>query len=151
MIVVQADLGTEPVVLVSTRSWEDRGADPRAKKQQDPVTTAFTPSVVPEKGATTWLLVGHRLHAHDQPGDTLTTYTLLLEIGRAGEVAGWWHEDHMEVPTSLWRVTGTLTGHTLALALTAGDALDGSQARAQTEPRAVNALYHRRDPPRPAR
>lgn len=139
MIVLQTELGKEPVVLVSTQSWADRAADPRAKKQQNAISTAFTPSVVPEKGATTWLLVGHRLQEHDEPGDTLVTYSLLLEIDRAGAIAGWWHEDHMEVPTSLWRVTGTLTGHTLALALE-GD-----------EPRAVQALYYRREPPKPPR
>ena len=136
MIVLQADLGGEPVVLVSTRSWEDRAVDPVATKQQDAITTAFTPALVPEKGTTTWLLVGHRLHEHDEPGDTLVTYSILLEIDRAGAVAGWWHEDHMEVPTSLWRVTGTLTGRSLALALAGED------------PRAIRALYYRRDAPR---
>ncbi|MDP2305550.1 MAG: hypothetical protein Q8P18_05950 [Pseudomonadota bacterium] len=143
MIVVQADLGGEPVVLVSTQSWEDRASDPRAKKQQDAVTTAFTPTLVPAKGTTSWLLVGHRLHEHDEPGDTLVTYTLLLEIDRTGAIAGWWHEDHMEVPTSLWRVSGTLAGHTLALSL-------AGQPPAAVEPRAVRALYYRREPPRPA-
>ena len=132
MIVVQADLAGEPVVLVSKQVWEDRGADPRPKKQQDAITTAFTPSVVPEKGATTWLLVGHRLHEHDEPGDTLVTYSLLLEIDRTGAVAGWWHEDHMEVPTSLWKVTGTLEGHKLTLSLE-GD-----------EPKTIQALLYRR-------
>ena len=140
MIVVQAEIqhpaGALPVVLVESKAWADRGVDPRAKAQQDPITTAFTPTVVPEKGANTWLLTGYRLHAHDEPGDTLVTYTLLLEIDADGAIEGWWHEDHMEVPTSLWKVTGTLQGHTLALTL-AGD-----------EPRTVSALFYRRPEPK---
>ncbi|MDP2312185.1 MAG: hypothetical protein Q8P41_04715 [Pseudomonadota bacterium] len=137
MIVIQAEVGTEPVVLAETRAWENHGVDPRAQKQQDPITTQLTPTVVAEKGTTTWLLRGHRLHTHDAPGDTLSTYQMLFEVDSAGVVEGWWHEDHMEVPTSLWRVTGKLDGHTLTLSLT-GD-----------EPRTVQALYYRRGAPAP--
>ena len=132
MIVVSADVGGHTVVLAERRAWADRGVDGRAAVQQDPITTELTPKVVPEKGSTTWLLTGYRLTEHDAPGDTLVTYSFLLEIDAAGAVSGWWYEDHMEVPRSLWKVDGALAGRLLTLSLTG------------EEPRRVTGLLHRR-------
>ena len=132
MIVFQVDVDTRPVVLVGVETWTNRGVDPRPASQQDPISTAFTPATVVEKGSTSWLLKGYRLTTHDAPGDTVITYSLLLELDAAGAVTGWWHEDHMEVPTSLWKVTGTLDQRALTLAL------DGD------EPKRISGLLHRR-------
>lgn len=131
MIVLQADVSGHTVVLAETQAWPGKGVDPRAAAQHDEVTTELTPKVVPEKGSTTWLLTGHRLTEHDEPGDTLVTYKLLLEIDAKGGVSGWWYEDHMEVPRSLWKVDGTLDGRALTLALTGA------------EPRSVSGLLYR--------
>lgn len=132
MIVFQVEVDTQPVVLVGVEAWANRGVDPRAAAQQDPISTTFTPATVVEKGSTSWLLKGYRLTTHDAPGDTVLTYSLLLEVDGAGGVTGWWHEDHMEVPTSLWKVSGTLDQRALTLSL-AGD-----------EPKTVSGLLYRR-------
>ncbi len=122
MIVLQADISGHTVVLAESQAWPDKGVDGRAAQQQDPVTTELTPKVVAEKGSTTWLLTGYRLTEHDAPGDTLVTYKLLLEIDAKGDVSGWWYEDHMEVPRSLWKVGGALAGRSLTLTLSGEEA-----------------------------
>lgn len=122
MTVYSADVSGYVVVLAETEVWKGKGVDGRAEVQQDPVTTELTPRLLPEKGSTTRLLTGYRLTEHDAPGDTLVTYKLLLETDATGKLSGFWYEDHMEVPRSLWRVVGTLSGRTLTLSLSGEEA-----------------------------
>lgn len=103
------------VVLTLTRRWEDAAF---TAPLQDPVTTRLEPAVEPRPGTTARWFTGYRLSAHEEAGDTLVTYSLLVEGGAAPEVRGWWHEDHQEVPTTLWTASGTWTGGAIELTLT---------------------------------
>lgn len=110
-IVMQVEVDGRPVVLVEEKVWEGRGVDPDPTRQADPISTAPRPRVLPEKGSTAWLLVGHTLSRHDEPGDTVVTWTLLCEVHADGTLEGFWWEDHMEVPIALSPVTGRVAGH----------------------------------------
>lgn len=111
--------GSVDVVLELTRCWPDKGlaagGDPNA--HQDPLHTGLVPKLIKAKGSETCLWTGHRLSAHEQPGDTVVTYALLAQT-TGDQVLGLWYEDHLEVPRTYYRATGTLSGRDLTLALT---------------------------------
>lgn len=92
-------------VLVETQRWEGKSLA-GAAEQQDPITTQLTPKVKRDAGVETIQLSGYHLSEHEQPGDTRVTGVLLLTVS-GDSVSGFWYEDHQEVPTMLWSVTGT--------------------------------------------
>ena len=107
----------DPVVLTLTREWPGQGLAP-VDAQRDPVTTALTPTVEPVAGHHTWLFSGFGLNPHEDLGAVRITYALLLERSADGRLDGWWYEHRMVVPTSLWRVAGSVAGGQVELVLT---------------------------------
>lgn len=106
------------------RSGRVIGADPAA--HVDPESTAWAPRAIRGEGQVAEL-VGYRLSQHEDPGDTVVTYALLLEASApgVGPVRAVWFENHMEVPTRLYAGEGRLgpaKGGAQALQLTVTDA-----------------------------
>jgi hypothetical protein len=98
--------GAVDVVLVGASA---RGVLSRdLAHHRDPVSTRLQPRILAGDGEVLEL-VGYRLARHDQPGDTLVTYTLLCEVSSAASVWVVWYENHQEVPTSLYVGEGTLS------------------------------------------
>ena len=114
------------VVLRLERCWADHGVRMDLAAQQDPTSTALTPTLERHPGSETCLWVGHRLTRHETPGDTLVTYALLAETA-GGAVRGIWYEDHMEVPRTLQLVRGQLEGRALRLVLEANELADAGR------------------------
>ncbi len=117
-VTVTDETGEVHVVLELAKCWADKGladgGDPNA--QMHPLHTGLEPKVVKAKGSETCLWTGHRLSAHEQPGDTVVTYALLAQA-TGEQVQAVWYEDHMEVPRTYYRATGTLSGRDLVLDL----------------------------------
>jgi len=106
-----AALHTRPVEVVLTDAvqWPESSLVPEVEAHRDPVTTLLRPGLEDGPGEVL-RLIGHRLSKHDEPGDTLVTYSLVLQLPAAGKgkVIALWHEDHQEMPTSLFLGGGTL-------------------------------------------
>lgn len=115
---LQITTGDHPVsvTLTLSRAWHGKGLSERSA-QLDPITTILTPRVERREGSDTWWFTGYHLSEHEEPGDTLITYVLLLERRGDGSIQGFWYEDHEEVPRQLWSAEGTLQGRALALSL----------------------------------
>jgi len=105
----------QAVVLVLIDSWRGRVFAP-AEALVDPVSTMLRLRTHRQAGCEALAFRGHRLSAHEERGDTVLTFTLLLERCPEG-LSGWWHEERMEVPTRLWAVRGSLEGNELRLDL----------------------------------
>jgi len=116
-VVLEHEGNAQHVVLTLTREWQNRALG-APSEQRHAVTTALQPRTQKAAGVQTLWLTGHGLSQHETPGDTLVTYVLLLEVQEGDVVRGYWFEDHMEVPTSLWTAAGTLRGVKLELDLT---------------------------------
>lgn len=112
---VRSEEGGEPMtmVLVLERRWPGR-VFASADRLLDPVSTMLRLRTRRQPECEALAFRGHRLSAHEERGDTLQTYTLLLQRCPVG-LSGWWHEERMEVPTRLWVVSGQLEGHELQL------------------------------------
>lgn len=106
---VTADDGEVSVVLAGGPFREHRtlGADPSV--HLDPLSTMLEPHLAKGAGRVVEL-TGYRLSSHHDPGDTIVTYVLLLEVppSGTGAVQAIWWEDHREVPTRLYSGAGTL-------------------------------------------
>ncbi|MCO4748294.1 MAG: hypothetical protein KC912_26100 [Proteobacteria bacterium] len=100
---------SEEVVLTLHKQWKRRSLGDDPSRHLDPISTALEPKPTSGDDTVYWL-VGYGLEAHEQPGDTRVTYSLLVQVAESGEtVQTLWWEDHMEVPTSLFNGSGTLT------------------------------------------
>jgi len=109
--------GDEPVSLRLAARWEGSSLGPAAT-QLDPVSTALTPTVLADPGHTAWLFAGVGVFPHDDLGAVRVLYHLLLERDPSGALTGFWHEDRMAVPTTLYDVVAEAQGHALRLQLT---------------------------------
>lgn len=92
------------VTLTELRTWRGKrlAAEPGAHLTQP--ATALSPALVSGTGEVVWL-VGYALTQREAPGDTLRTYSLLLELApnpEPGVVRAVWFEDRGEVPRDLY-------------------------------------------------
>lgn len=95
-----AEHGSVAVVLTGDSPRAHRVLAIDVWSHLDPTTTMLEPRL--ERGdGEVWSLFGYRLSQHEDPGDTLITYGLLLDVRPAGSRVLWW-ENRMEVPTSLF-------------------------------------------------
>lgn len=87
------------VVLSEVRTWQNRVLDGDVTAHIVQPSTALAPVVHRGEGTVVWLL-GHDLGTHDTLGDTLITYSLLLELAPrpSGHLRALWYEDHQELP-----------------------------------------------------
>lgn len=109
-VTVASSDGEDQVSLTLHKAFKNRVLGEPAR-HLDPVSTQLEPRPVAGAGTVYWL-VGHGLEDHDSPGDTVVTYSLLLEVQEAsGSVRALWWENHMEVPTSLFSGEGELLVH----------------------------------------
>lgn len=124
---VTADDGEVSVVLAGGpfRDHRSLGADPSV--HLEPLSTMLEPQLAKGSGRVLQL-TGYRLSSVHDPGDTLVTYVLLLEVppSGTGAVQAIWWEDHQEVPTRLYSGAGTLGephggGQLLTLAVSGDD------------------------------
>jgi hypothetical protein len=106
----------DPVVLTLAREWPNQRLA-AAEAQRDPLTTQLTPKLASAPDHRTWLLYGYGLNAHEELGTVRIAYGLLLERAPNGQIGGYWYEDRMVVPTSLWRVRGHIDGAQVELEL----------------------------------
>lgn len=104
------------VVLTLVESWDNR-AFVEAAELRDPISTMLRPRTLKARGSESWWLQGWRLSRHEEAGDTVVTYSLLLQA-QDGAWSGYWYEDRMQVPTTMWTVTGRQEGTRLSLSLT---------------------------------
>ncbi|RME27590.1 MAG: hypothetical protein D6798_04235 [Deltaproteobacteria bacterium] len=111
--------GGVTVQLRLERCWAHRriAGDGDPSVQRDPVHTGLTPTLEASLGTETCLWTGYRPGTHEQAGDTLLTYALLIEHPPAGPLHAFWYEDHQEVPRTLYAGQGSLDGHQLRLQL----------------------------------
>jgi len=105
----------QEIVLLLVDSWRGRVFAPPAALL-DPVNTMLRLRTRRQAECEALAFRGHRLSAHEERGDTVLTFTLLLDRCPGG-LSGWWHEERMEVPTRLWAVAGSLEGGALQLRL----------------------------------
>lgn len=108
-LTVQSEGQPVDLQLRSVKSWEGRVLDQDVSAHRDPVSTQLQPALTKGEATVHWL-VGYRLSAHDQPGDTLVTCALLLQVSEPSQpVRALWYEDHQEVPTTLFVGGGKLS------------------------------------------
>ncbi len=88
--------GSHTVVLYGVQSWSNKALDPDVNAHREQPSTTLTPALVKGDGTVTWL-VGHDLGTLNQPGDTVRTWSLLLQVDGA-DAKALWYEDHQEVP-----------------------------------------------------
>lgn len=112
MIQVQVDGEAADWVLLQVGAWSGRRFVGESELL-DPVNTMLRARTVKARGCQARHYRGHRLSQHEERGDTVRTVSLLLEECEGQPLSGWWHEERMEVPTRLWRLTGTLQGREL--------------------------------------
>lgn len=120
---------TEEVVLTLHKQWRRRALGDDPSRHVNAVTTMLEPKPVGGDDTLYWL-VGYGLEAHEQPGDTRVTYSLLVQVPAAGDdVRALWWEDHMQVPTSLFSGSGALTAGEVVreLKLSLGDVAYGDE------------------------
>jgi len=93
---VTRSAGHHSVVLSEVRSWKKRALDPDVNAHRLQPSTELEPALVPGSGTVVWY-VGHDLGELDHPGDTVRTWSLLLQVDGA-DVHALWYEDHREIP-----------------------------------------------------
>ncbi len=93
------------VVLSEVQTFKDRALDPDVNAHREQPSTTLSPALVKGKGTVVWF-VGRDLGEHDNPGDTVRTWSLLLQVDGANAKA-LWYEDHMEVPRTYATGAGT--------------------------------------------
>jgi hypothetical protein len=103
--------------LTLAREWTDQRLA-NGEDQRDAVSTQLKPTVERAPDYTSWLLYGYGLNEHVDLGSVRITYGLLLERAPDGRISGYWYEEPMVVPTSLWRVAGEIRGGSVDLVLT---------------------------------
>jgi hypothetical protein len=107
----------DAVTLTLAREWSDQKLA-NAEAQRDAVSTRLEPALEPAPGHNSWLFYGYGLKEHQDLGSVRIVYGLLLERGPDHRISGYWYEERMVVPTSLWRVTGEIGGGSVDLVLT---------------------------------
>lgn len=120
----------DPVVLTLQQHWAGhRLAD--ADAQRDPISTALDPAVQPTPGHEVFFYSGYGLNAHEDLGSVRLIYGLLLQKDPSGRLSGFFYEDRMVVPTTLWTVVGGVDGGQLSLVLSelTDPGIPGAQAR----------------------
>lgn len=98
------------VTLHEVKRWKDKALVQDSTLWRDPLSTAFTPAVQSGDATLVWL-VGYGLSAHENPGDTLVTRSLVIQLPRTPQelATAIWFEDHQEVPTNLFIGGGRVT------------------------------------------
>ncbi|MBN2798842.1 MAG: hypothetical protein JXX28_06800 [Deltaproteobacteria bacterium] len=93
----------ESVSLQVVKRWSDKAIVQDTTVQRDEVSTALTPALTAGDSAVVWL-VGYGLSAHENAGDTVVTYSLLLQLPSTPDALATavWFVDRQEVPTSLF-------------------------------------------------
>ena len=87
---------THTIVLSEVQTWANKGLDPDVNAHREQPSTDLHPALVKGDGSVVWF-VGHDLGQLENPGDTVRTWSLLLEVN-GGEAKALWYEDHKEIP-----------------------------------------------------
>lgn len=133
---VAASDGEVSVVLAGGPALAGKALGPDPSVHFDPISTMLEPHLAKGPGRVAQL-TGYRLSSVHDPGDTVVTYALLLEVPPTGvgAVQAIWWENHQEIPTRLFTGTGRLAeahggGQMLVLTVTGDDGavltLDGT-------------------------
>jgi hypothetical protein len=110
-VIAQVTAGPAQEIVLAGRRERGRAVPREGSTLRDPVSTALTVRL--DRGdADVLALTGWRLARLNDPGDVIVTYTLMVEVPPTGDaVHVLWHEDHQEVPTSLYVGEGTIERH----------------------------------------
>ncbi len=121
-VTVADDSGSVTLQLRLERCWRDRGLqqDGAPSAHMHPLHTGLTPRFERQPGVETCMWTGYRPSAHEEAGDTIVSYVLLVQQ-QGDALSGLWYEDHQVVPRSYYRAAGTLDGSTVHLDLVDSD------------------------------
>lgn len=99
---------SEKLVMRGVGVWTGRSLGDDPGKHSDPTHTGLTPELTEGKGTVAWL-VGHRLSERLDPGDTIVTYALIIEVPPTGtEIKALLYRDSGEIPRSYAWGTGEI-------------------------------------------